>query len=371
MKILIAVRILKSTQSGTPRLVLQHTKYLSSKGHKVYVVAQRINRKAVRKNGGKPIKVPVWPVKGMFHRLFFDKMVRFYAFLINPKLVLGHGDILKQDILYLHNCVHYAHELTHGKPLPDDMAVGQIHGKLLKEQNFRLLVCNSHLMKNDMRERYGIVDEKLEVIYPEHDADKFNIKDKPAKRANMRSQMGYSDENVVIGLITSGDFKKRNVQLLIELMDRLHNAHNLKNVQCFVAGKNRDQYYQDEISKRGLDEVFTFQPSIKEVENYYFATDIFVLPAWVEEFGRSVVEAMACGLPVVVSKYVGSAELIEGEARDYVLEPKLTQFEAKILDLVGNQELRNTLGDLNAKTVSAYDSQKQNEKHNKLFERYS
>ena len=368
-KVLIAVRILKSTQSGTPRQVLQHTRYLSNKGCKVYVVAQRINKKAVRAHGGIPVKVPVWPIKGFFHRKFFALQTRLIQRIHKPQLTLGHGDIFDQDVLYLHNCIHLAHELTHGKPLPADNAVGKIHAKQLKEQSFKLLVCNSNMMKQDIENRFNVPDAKMEVIYPEHDETRFTIDRKKEGRQKRREIMGFSDDEIVISLITSGDFKKRNVKLLIEVIDKLYYQHNLKNIRCFIAGKNKDPFYQEEIKARKLDQIISLQPSIPEVEEYYFASDIFVLPAWVEEFGRSVVEAMACGLPVLVTKKVGSAELLEKQSKSYILRPEPSLFENSILELMQDVEKRAFIGNLNAETAAKYNSKMQNEKHNAFFQK--
>ncbi|WP_462281918.1 glycosyltransferase family 4 protein [Salinivirga cyanobacteriivorans] len=366
--VLIAVRILKSTQSGTPRLVLQHTRYLSNKGYKVYVVAQRINRKAIKAHGGIPVKVPIWPVKGYFHRKFFALQTRILQKFYKPDLTLGHGDIFDQDILYLHNCIHLAHELTHGKPLPQKNAVGQIHAKQLKEQKFKLLVCNSKMMQQDVGQRFGVPESKLKVIYPEHDEQRFTINEKTKeKRVEQRKLMGYDDRNVVISLITSGDFKKRNVQLLLDLIEILYHKHDLKHIRCFIAGKNKDSYYQQEVEDKKLKGIVTFQSSIPNVENYYFATDIFVLPAWIEEFGRSVVEAMACGLPVLVSERVGSSELLEGPSRNYILPPKVELYEHKIVELIKDGEKRKAIGQNNAETAAKYNSMRQNEKHNAVF----
>lgn len=366
-KVLIAVRILKSTQSGTPKLVLQHTRYLSDKGYKVYVAAQRVNKKAVKDHGGTPIKVPIWPVKGYFHRKFFAIQVRLLQRLFKPDITLGHGDILEQDVLYLHNCIHLAHELTYGSPLPFANDVGRMHAKQLEEQNFRLLVCNSKMMKQDIENRFNLPEAKMRVIYPEYDEQRFTLAGKENKKCKQRKLMGYTQEQIVIGLITSGDFKKRNVKLIIDLVESLYYKHHFKNVKGLIAGKNKDPYYQQEVERKKLTDIITFQPSIPNVENYYFATDIFVLPAWIEEFGRSVVEAMACGLPVLVSNNVGSAELLEATSRTCVLKPELDLFEEKMVELIEDAEKRKEIGLNNAKTAAKYRSAQQNEKHNLLF----
>ena len=84
-----------------------------------------------------------------------------------PKLVIGHGDILNQDILYIHNCVHLAYELVERKSLPEDHEVGSIHTSILTKGSYKVLICNSEMMKNDLVKRFKIDPEKAVVIYPE------------------------------------------------------------------------------------------------------------------------------------------------------------------------------------------------------------
>src|SRR5262249_29217474 len=56
-----------------------------------------------------------------------------------------------------------------------------------------------------------------------------------------------------------------------------------------------------------------------DVARFYHALDVYVHPAHYEEFGQSVQEALACGLPVVTTSSVGAAELLSGEAREGII----------------------------------------------------
>src|SRR5690606_37956886 len=117
-----------------------------------------------------------------------------------PDLVIGHGDILNQDILFIHNCVHLAHERIEGRDLPKDHEVGRIHEAIFNQGTYKLLVCNSQMMKDDLVRRFNVDPGKAVVIYPEVNLEKFKVSDKKAVRREWRSKFNFTDEDFVIGL---------------------------------------------------------------------------------------------------------------------------------------------------------------------------
>ncbi|MCF3648440.1 glycosyltransferase family 4 protein [Synoicihabitans lomoniglobus] len=85
---------------------------------------------------------------------------------------------------------------------------------------------------------------------------------------------------------------------------------------------------------------------IQESALFYAFADIFVLPSLYEEWGLVVNEAMACGLPVLVSKSVGCAEdLVEFGGNGYTFDPANALELAEKLRLVcDDHELRERMG---------------------------
>lgn len=345
-RILISQKNLSGMNSGVHRKVHEEIKYFSSCGCEVYVVAERINDKSVRESGGVPYKTFRWPFRGYYRRLSYLKQTDKAIKSLNPCLVIGHGDIVEQDICYIHNCVHLASEMVYGKPLPARNDVGRIHKKILEEQKFKILVCNSNLMRDDLVARFKIPKEKVVVVYPEYDASKF-FPDNTHAREKTRQKLGVNEDDVLLGFITSGAFRKRNLDVLIDAVAKLQ-MHGVGAFKVLVAGKDKVAEYKDKIKALGLEDLFVFSPPVVDVERYYNAIDAFVLPAFLEEFGRSVLEAMACAKPVVISNMVGCSEILENESRDFVLN-ELTADElfTKLKAIILNDEIRIRLGKIN------------------------
>lgn len=84
----------------------------------------------------------------------------------------------------------------------------------------------------------------------------------------------------------------------------------------------------------------------KEVCKYYSIADIFVLPSREEAWGLVVNEAMACGLPVLVSKTAGSSvDLVKNGVNGYTFTPEnFNDLSKKLSRLIENKKIRKLMG---------------------------
>lgn len=355
MKVLISRKDLRDTTSGVPKKVLQELQFFKKLGHDAYAIAETLNVEMIKEFGGVPVKTIRWPFSGYFRRKFYHSRVESWIKKHAPSIVIGHGDILQQDVLFIHNCVHLAHELIEGKPLPQDHEVGKIHSAIFKEGSFKLLVCNSQMMKDDLVKRFGLDANKAVVIYPEVNLAKFQVEDIQKTKDHWREKFGFASDDFIIGLVTSGNFKKRNLSLLIDAYKEVVKTN--PKAKLFIAGGNIDQKYKDQAPKEGV----VFAPPIIDVKNYYYMLDTFVLPAHIEEFGRSVLEAMYCRVPVITTKFVGASEIIEGLGRDFVMEKPGLNLLVSMIEKLMDQPTAQKVADLNQKTSMNLSSDVQNE----------
>ena len=93
-----------------------------------------------------------------------------------------------------------------------------------------------------------------------------------------------------------------------------------------------------------------------DAQELYKASDCFVMPSFREGLSRSIMEAMASGLPCIVSKIRGNTDLIDTNG-GYVCNPaNAEEFSEAIFDLCSNIEQCKIMGEYNKSKIKKYDS---------------
>jgi glycosyltransferase involved in cell wall biosynthesis len=163
------------------------------------------------------------------------------------------------------------------------------------------IIINSESLRSEV-ERYLDVDPgKLRLIYEAVDHDLFKPGDRPAARARIASH-GVTKPFV---LFVSSLWPYKNCDGLLRAWALARGA--LSDRQLVIVGSGRDEKYLASLhalaAELGIagDIVFTGGVALEETVSFYQAADVFVYPSLNETFGLPILEAMACGCPVVTS----------------------------------------------------------------------
>jgi glycosyltransferase involved in cell wall biosynthesis len=112
---------------------------------------------------------------------------------------------------------------------------------------------------------------------------------------------------------------------------------------------DRDQFGGDlrrQVHASGLEEHFFFTGFTAEVRRYLAMMDIFVLPSYREGLPRSILEAMACGLPVIATDIRGCREAVLDGATGLLVPPGDAQaLTSAVLDLIDHPEKARQMGE--------------------------
>lgn len=124
---------------------------------------------------------------------------------------------------------------------------------------------------------------------------------KPRNKDNVRQKYGFSSHEKII-LYLGRFHEEKNLKLLISAFDRLSGSSNLKNLRLVLVGEgNTGKQISNMVKERNLTKRVTFLPPVldSEVPEIICCADVFALTSVVEGFPLVILQALACGVPVV------------------------------------------------------------------------
>ena len=128
---------------------------------------------------------------------------------------------------------------------------------------------------------------------------------------------------------------------------------NHPEVHFYIIGDGplKDKLIKD-VMFRKLEDRFHFFGSVPDVLPFLRASTVFVRPSLTEGMSLAVLEAMACGLPIVASDVEGNAEIVENAVNGCLVPPADSKALAEAVGfLLGNREVANTMGKNARKTA--------------------
>jgi len=162
------------------------------------------------------------------------------------------------------------------------------------------LVFVSHALK-ERAVRAGLEDNKARVIYNGVNAETFSLKEK--KRSSGRREILF------VGRLSP----EKGLQFLLEAFHKVIKKNELQ-VKLTIVGDGalKDALYE-QVDHLKLGDVVNFVDSMpqKDLAKYYWQADLLCLPSLREGFPCVIIEAMACGTPVVASRVGGIVEIID------------------------------------------------------------
>ena len=170
----------------------------------------------------------------------------------------------------------------------------------------------------------------------------FDFQKKEMWRNELRRQFGYGEHDCVFGYAgrITGD---KGINELIAAFEKA----DIDNKKLLLVGGIE----QMETLDAGLmqlaenDPRVTFHPPVENIEQYYAALDVFVLPSYREGFGMVVVEAEAMGVPVIVTDIPGPTDaMIPDETGLVVKKADVDSLVSAMEALAGSPETRQRFG---------------------------
>lgn len=174
------------------------------------------------------------------------------------------------------------------------------------------VLTDSLSSRRDIIERLGLPAERVTVVYPGVETDRFAPSDRAASGSDGRPYV----------LCVGGADPTKNVGALIEAFARLPAALRTSHDLVLAGDFRRRREVHDLVKRLGIEAQTVFPGVISDerLVELYQGARLFVFPSLYEGFGFPVLEAMACGCPVISSKASSLPEVTGAAA--LLVEPK-------------------------------------------------
>lgn len=217
-----------------------------------------------------------------------------------------------------------------------------LHLSLLKIEkelfcSTRHIIANSMMVRENIIRHYDVPEERISLIYNGVDLKRFRPENRNTWRLDVRKRFSLPDDAILLLFVGSG-FKRKGLQTLMKALSILRQGH--KEICLVAAGRDNPDYYKKLADSYRISEAVHFADVQPEIEEFYAASDIFVLPTLYDPFSNATLEAMASGLPVITTKSNGASELIRDGQEGYILNELFDTGElaARIEQAIGNIE---------------------------------
>lgn len=216
------------------------------------------------------------------------------------------------------------------------------------------IISVSHSTKHDLIKYLGVSSEKITVIHlgaPEY----------------FKPQNKVQKGNYILGV---GTFEPRkNFEGLIRSFSRLKRQYRIKE-KLIIVGKQG--WFLKDIAnlqkEYGTDILFKGYVDENELVELYQLAKVFIYPSFYEGFGLPVIEAMACGCPVITSNHSSLPE-VGGAAALYVNPEDTDQISRKIYQVLSDQNLQEEMTRKGIMQVSKFSWEKCAEKTVQVYKK--
>ena len=203
-----------------------------------------------------------------------------------------------------------------------------------------ILVPLAQKAANDLTKLYRRRN-RMHVVYPGLDHRSFNPGRRAALRGDARAQLELPSNRTVV-LMVGNDWRKKGIRVLLEAMTKLRDLP----LDLLLVGEEDPEPFVPMVNERNLTGRVRFLPPRKDVEFYYAAADIYAGPSLEDTGPLPPVEAMACGVPAILSASCGTAEIITDGANGLILDDPTdaASLAAMIRRLCEDRTFRDQLG---------------------------
>jgi glycosyltransferase involved in cell wall biosynthesis len=226
------------------------------------------------------------------------------------------------------------------------------------------LIVTSRKTAKEIDRHYKRSDP-MPVLYPGIDRSVFNPVICKSLRESARKELKLAPGRFAV-ILVGNDWRNKGVGVLLETLERLRELP----IELLIVSREDSTSWWKLVQEKGLEKCVHLLPPRKDIEFYYAAADVYAGPSLQDSFAMPPAEAMACGLPVIVSAFAGVSEIITDGVDGMILrDPRDAASVAELISrLYEDQPFRINLGKKAAETAQQYTWERNGRKLAAVFE---
>lgn len=331
MKIALVISNYDALGGGAERWTDRHARWLLARGHEVHLVAKSFRNPP---DTASCHSVPKPAVAARQPRLHFAQAVEHMLRPMSLDAVVDMGDGYYADVFLPHHGTRQGGFQHNGLLLPRALRplrnltwnllpryreFAALERKQYELTGSKVFIALSHMVQQHMHQFYGVPLDRISIIPNGIDPQQFiPASDAGAsKRQEIRQRLGFSDRTAVC-LLMAHNPRLKGLPAVLHALALL--LKQQQDVALVVAGQGSVGKYQSLARKLGCEAAVRFVGDQPDPLPWYHAADIYVQPTWYDPCSLVTIEALACGLPVLTSKFNGVGDWITPGVEGFVLE---------------------------------------------------
>jgi glycosyltransferase involved in cell wall biosynthesis len=229
------------------------------------------------------------------------------------RVIVNGGNCRWSDI----NWVHYVHAAYRperaGRSITQDLRTRAWRAHALQGEghnlrNARLIIANSEVTKRDILKCYDVDPKRIHTVHVTIDPQEFQPCSEEVRRER-RAELGWEDSRPVMLFVGAMGDERKGFDTLFAAWKKLALRRDWDAQLVVVGAGGEIPFWQDRVEEAGLAEMVSFLGFRPDVQGIVSACDGLISPSKYEPFGLNVLEALCSGVPAIVGRLAGVAEV--------------------------------------------------------------
>ncbi|VTS00479.1 glycosyltransferase family 4 protein [Tuwongella immobilis] len=331
MDIALCYESVLPNRGGCETYIADLSRRLARDGHRVHLYACRWDASAL-------------PTTMHYHRLHVKRGLRFlrpwrFAQACEDALAQADHDVTigfdktwGQDVLYPQGGLHAASQAYNRRKFPNaatrwladlgkllspaPWSFARLERKQYLGPNRPKIVVNSRMVQRHFEEFLEIPADSIHVLPSAIDPGRFEPMNRLVLRNQERSDWGVEPSETV-GLFVAMNYRLKGLAPLLHSVAKMERGVPFR---LAVVGHPKTGRYEQLAAKLGISDRVKFLGFRADPKSAYFGADFLVHPTFYDPCSLVVLEALACGLPVVTTAFNGASELMHPGEDGFVVE---------------------------------------------------